>query len=65
MLDNLLLNIKILYNPEIIFCDKKGNSLCLYLANFFNIPIKFELDKDKRVLIVKGNKIFINDERLR
>lgn len=64
MLDNLLLNIKILYNPEIIFCDKNNNNFCQYLANFFNIPIKFELDKNKRVLIVKEDKIFIKDERL-
>lgn len=64
MLDNLLLNIKILYNPETILCDKKDNSLCNYLANFFNIPIIFEIEKEKRVITVKGDKIFIGDERL-
>lgn len=63
MLDNLLLDIKILYNPEAIFCDKKENNLCRYLADFFNIPIVFKED-NKRLLSIRNNKIFIKNERL-
>jgi len=63
-MDKILLNIKVLYNPSAILCDKKDNYFCHYLAIFFNIPVIFEKKKNERLLRVKQDKIFINDERL-
>lgn len=64
--EKILLDIKILYNPQAIICNTNNNDLCKKVSDFFSIPLITEFKNEERILIIgtKRKYLIIEDERL-